>query len=64
MKPSQTSDRADATVWLPLLSILCGIAERSLRSHEPARSHSTGQSSDDLPGRVQMPPPHPNEEGR
>jgi hypothetical protein len=28
MKPTDTTDRADATVWLPLLHILGGVAER------------------------------------
>ncbi|MDP9470878.1 MAG: hypothetical protein M3Q71_09440 [Chloroflexota bacterium] len=31
MTPTQTSDRADATVWLPLLHILGGVAERVAR---------------------------------
>ena len=31
MNTSSTSDRADATVWLPLLHILGGVAERVAR---------------------------------
>ena len=38
MTPTETTDRADATVWLPLLHILGGVAERvaSRRSAKPA----------------------------
>ena len=37
MNPNDTSDRADATVWLPLLNILGGVAERvaGRRSDDP-----------------------------
>ena len=31
MTPNETTDRADATVWLPLLHILGGVAERVAR---------------------------------
>ena len=31
MTPTETADRADATVWLPLLHILGGVAERVAR---------------------------------
>ena len=31
MTPDETADRSDATVWLPLLHILGGVAERVAR---------------------------------
>lgn len=34
MNPNDTSDRADATVWLPLLNILGGVAERVVRHQQ------------------------------
>ncbi len=33
MTPNETTDRADATVWLPLLHILGGVAQRVARRH-------------------------------
>jgi hypothetical protein len=46
MTPQNTDDRADATVWLPLLHILGGVAERvaSRRSGRPVGTDSTAEA--------------------
>ncbi len=48
MTPNETTDRADATVWLPLLHILGGVAERVARRRSdevPIDEHAAGASA-------------------
>jgi hypothetical protein len=56
MIPNETFDRADATVWLPLLQILGGVAERVARR----QSDKTSISDDPAAGS----PAARTEEGR
>lgn len=52
-KPTISNDRADVTIWLPLLSILGGVAERTARRDQDKfptsidRPSATEVASDD-----------------
>ena len=45
MNPTDTTDRADATVWLPLLNILGGVAERVSRLRRDESQDGTPKSA-------------------
>ena len=51
MTPTETTDRADATVWLPLLHILGGVATR-VASRRSARPKPDAGHADGLPATV------------
>ena len=48
MTPTETADRADATVWLPLLHILGGVAARVAGRRSATPTPDTGDA-DGLP---------------